>query len=56
MTLDKESMGEIDHTIPGHQYMKKNASRLHLKAFFFIYYEQVLNNLYLHFRHSLYVF
>jgi len=26
MTLDKESMGEINHTIPGHQYMKKNAS------------------------------
>ena len=26
--------------------MKKNASRLCLKAFFFIYYDQVLNNLY----------
>ena len=26
--------------------MKKNASRLRLKAFFFIYYDQVLNNLY----------
>jgi hypothetical protein len=27
--------------------MKKNTSRLRLKAFFFIYYDQVLNNLYL---------
>ena len=26
--------------------MKENASRLHLQAFFFIYYDQVLNNLY----------
>ena len=26
--------------------MKKNASRLLLEAFFFIYYDQVLNNLY----------
>ena len=26
--------------------MKKNASRLRLNAFFFIYYDQVLNNLY----------
>jgi hypothetical protein len=26
--------------------MKKNASRLRFKAFFFIYYDQVLNNLY----------
>ena len=26
--------------------MKKNASRLCLEAFFFIYYDQVLNNLY----------
>jgi hypothetical protein len=25
--------------------MKKNASRLRLEAFFFIYYDQVLNNL-----------
>ena len=27
--------------------MKKNASRLRLKEFIFIYYEQVLNNLYM---------
>jgi hypothetical protein len=27
--------------------MKKNASRIRLKAFFFIDYDQVLNNLYL---------
>jgi hypothetical protein len=27
--------------------MKKNVSRLYLNAFFFIYYDQVLNNLYL---------
>ena len=26
--------------------MKKNVSQLRLKAFFFIYYDQVLNNLY----------
>ena len=28
--------------------MQKNASRLRLKAFFFIYYDQVLKNLYIH--------
>ena len=28
--------------------MKKNASGLRLKAFFFIYYDQVLKNLYIH--------
>jgi hypothetical protein len=28
--------------------MKKNASRLRLNAFFFIYYDQVLNNLYVY--------
>jgi hypothetical protein len=27
--------------------MKKTASRLRLEAFFFIYYDQVLNNLYI---------
>ena len=45
MTLYKESMGEFDHTIPGHEYMKQNASRLRLEAFCFIYYDQVLNNM-----------
>ena len=34
--------------------VKKNASRLRLEAFFFIYYDQVLNNLYLY--HCNYVF
>jgi hypothetical protein len=29
--------------------MKKNAPRLRLKAFFFKYYDQVLNNLYIYF-------
>ena len=29
--------------------MKKNASQLRLKAFFFIYHDQVLNNLYIYY-------
>jgi len=29
--------------------MKKNASQLCLKVFFFIYYDQVLNNLYIYY-------
>ena len=33
--------------------MKKNASRLCLKAFFFIYYDQVLNNLYIYIKNHI---
>jgi hypothetical protein len=36
--------------------MKKNVSRFPLKAFFFIYYDQVLNNLYIYIESTFLLF